>query len=147
MFNAKNIPLNQMGSGTTPQMGDTLSGWTQKLVFNLIEKKVINYKVVETATKINFPGVWQPMSLEQLQMKPTEQRAWSWFIVHSTTPVPMKIDDIVNYLGKLYRVMSFGDYKEYGYYEYHLVDESLVPLTAPAVEPPEEDEEDPDVIP
>ncbi|AFC22573.1 hypothetical protein phi1422_0053 [Bdellovibrio phage phi1422] len=142
IFNAKNIPLNQMTPSSVPNMSETLSSWMQKMVFNLITKTNVDFEIVETTTDINFMGVWQPFTFQQLQIKPISQRAWKWFTVHSQTQLLLKVDDVVKYKGGQYRVMELGNYNEYGFYEYHLVQDStgagptvIVP-PAPEPEPP-----------
>lgn len=113
--------------GSVPNMSGTLGGWTQRMVFNIITKETINFEIVETTRNVSFDGVWQPMGPKQLQIKPTEQRAWPWFIVHSTTDLNLKIDDMIFYRNQGYRVMELTNYLEYGYMEYHLVSDSSKP--------------------
>ena len=126
-YSAKNIPLNMQNFGSVPNMSGTLAGWTQKMIFNVITKEIVNFEVVETTRDVSFDGVWQPMGAQQLQIKQTEQRAWPWFIVHSTTDLELKIDDMIFYRDIGYRVMEVTKYLEYGYMEYHIVTDSSIP--------------------
>lgn len=118
--NAANTPLNA-NSGTVPDMSGAMLNWFQPMTFSLVTKTAKAYQVVETMTEIAFMGVWQPLSGRQLMMKPEGQRAWSWWWVHSDPSLDLKVDDVVLYLTKQYRVMAKKNYTLYQYQEYHLV--------------------------
>lgn len=120
--NAANRPLNQ-NSGTVPDVGDALLDWFQPMVFTTLVKSVDGFQNVETPTDVNFMGVWQPMSMRRLAMKPEGQRSWKWFTVHAQPSLVLEPDEIVTYLGEQYRVMAHKDYKLYGYVEYELVND------------------------
>jgi len=104
-----------------PQMGGALSNWQQLMTFTTVAKTIVNSKVVETKTDINFRGVWQPMSPQDLMMKPSGQRSWKWYTCHALPEVQLNPDEIITYNSESYRIMKKSDYKEYGYIEYHLV--------------------------
>lgn len=106
-----------------PNMAGALYEWLQAMQFQLITKTVVNFQVVETATALDFNGVWQPFSAEQLKLKPEGQRSWSWWMLHSLTEISLQNDDVVEYSGKNFRVMEQNDYACYGYFEYHLVED------------------------
>lgn len=120
--NAANTPLNQ-NSGTVPDVSGAMLDYFQPMVFTTIVKTVENFQVKEIPTNINFIGVWQPFTDRQLSMKPEGQRKWRWYTCHSQTQLPLSPDEIITYLGEQYRVMSARDYKLYGYFEYHLVED------------------------
>lgn len=122
MWNAKLKPLNQ-NSGTVPDMSVALQNWFQAMIFSIITKTVVNYKVVEASTDINFRGVWQNLSPQQLQLKPEGQRAWRWYQVHAEISLQLFPDQVIVYLEKKYRVMAKIDQSLYGYLEYHLVED------------------------
>lgn len=117
IINAKDKPLTYSG---LPQVGDVLPSWFQTLTFDLITKTVSNYEVVETTTTITTQGVRQPMSPQQISIKPEGQRAWRWETLHCLPDVKLKIDDIVIFDGIKYRVMQRWNWSEYGYLEYHI---------------------------
>lgn len=118
--NANTIPLSQ-NVGTLPNMSGTIQGWFLRMTFVQIVKSVVNFQNVETPTVIDFQGVWQVMSPQTLQMKPEGQRKWKWFTVHAQIGVPLEPDDVITYQGTQYRIRDKIDYKEYGYEEYHLI--------------------------
>lgn len=98
-------------------------GWLKPMVFLVVTKSQVNFQTYEEEEKISFDGVWQPFSDRKLQMKPEGQRSWKWFTCHSFSQLPLDVDMIIEYVSKKYRVMEIRAYPEYGYYEYHLVDD------------------------
>lgn len=118
--NGSNKPLN-FDTGTVPDVGGAMLNWFQPCTFELIEKQPVNFEVVEYGTPIIFQGVVQPFSLRQLALKPQGQRAWTWLMVHADPVLDLKVDDIIRFLGKNFRVMQKKNYTIYNYIEYHLV--------------------------
>jgi len=105
-----------------PDVSDALNSWFQNMVFGLVVKTVnIAGELVETETEINFRGVMQPFTFQQLYLKPEGQRAWKWHKLHAEIQLALKPDDVVVYETVQYRVMKKGDYNKYGYVEYDLV--------------------------
>lgn len=117
MINAKDKGLNY---SALPQMGEVLVSWFQNLTFDLITKTIVDYEVKETKTTVSTKGVRQPMSAQQLAIKPEGQRSWRWETLHCLPDIKLKIDDIVIFDGVEYRVMQKWNWPEYGYYEYHI---------------------------
>lgn len=118
--NASSIPLNQ-NSGTLPDVSGAMLDWFQPMIFSLVSKSVTNFQNVETTTEVSFLGVIQPLGPRQLMIKPEGQRAWKWFQVHAEPALILSTDQIIEYEGVQYRVMAETDYRDYGYVEYHLV--------------------------
>ena len=115
--NAKDKGLKYTG---LPQMGEVLVSWFQNLTFDLITKTLVNYETKETKRTISTQGVRQPMSAQQLAIKPEGQRAWRWETIHCLPDVILKVDDRVIFNGVEYRVMQKWSWPEYGYVEYHI---------------------------
>lgn len=115
--NAKNKPLTYSG---LPQMGEVLPSWFQTLTFDVITKSLVDYEVVETTSTITTQGVRQPMSAQQLAIKPEGQRAWRWETIHCLPDVVLKIDDVIIFNDIRYRVAHRWDWREYGYVEYEI---------------------------
>lgn len=118
--NASSVPLSA-NTGTLPDVSGALNNWLQPMTFFLLIKEIIGLQVVETPTDINFSGVWQPYTFEQLKLLPEGERHWKWFKLHTLTGLSLKTDDVVSYLGENYRVMNKGAYPEYGFWEYDLI--------------------------
>lgn len=117
IVNAKDKGLNYSG---LPQMGDVLPSWFQTLTFTLVTKSLVDYEVQEVLATITTQGVRQPMTAQDLQIKPEGQRAWKWETLHCLPNVKLKIDDIVIFDNVKYRVKERWDWSEYGYLEYHI---------------------------
>lgn len=115
--NASDFPL---APGTLPNMGETISGWFQPLSFSQVTKTIVNGEVVETSETISFQGVRQPMSAQQLLMKPEGERNWRWETIHALPGCPLKPDDVITYQDLTYRVISREIYPEYGYIKYDI---------------------------
>lgn len=111
---------------TLPDVSDSLLEWFQPMNFIMIAKSDVAFQAIETPTTIAFRGVWQPLTGQQLYMKPEGQRAWKWFMCHATQNLALDPDDVIGCRGVSYRVMSKKDYTNYGYIEYHLVEDYLV---------------------
>lgn len=118
--NGKNIPLNAK-AGTVPYVGDAMLDWFQPMTFGVVTTAVVNFRSVQTQVQISFQGVFQPLSERQLMLKPEGQRARPWYWVHADPSLELKVDSVIIYLTKQYRVMSTKNYDLYGYREYHLV--------------------------
>lgn len=114
-------PTWPLSGGSLPQMQGAFNGLFQPLTFGVVTKTAKGFQVSETMETINFRGVVQPLSDSKLLIKPEGQRTWSWWQCHAERDLKLKNDDVVIYLGKPTRVMSFKDYSAYGYVEYQLV--------------------------
>lgn len=120
--NAKDVSLFAT-PGTLPNMSDAMTDYFQPMVFVQIVKSVENFLSVETPTKILFEGVMQPLTEQQLRMKPEGQRKWEWFWLHAEPGLSLNPDEEVFWQNVKYRVMARKNYFQYGYIEYHLVDD------------------------
>lgn len=118
-----NITLNSIGNGSLPQMGHVLDQWSQRMNFIKIAKTQKGGMTVETRTPFDFSGVWQPMSPTQLRLKEEGQRSWPWTVCHTRTNLELVLDDVIIHNGIEYRVMYHNNWKQYGYFEYHLVED------------------------
>ncbi len=119
--NASDTPLDE-NPGTLPNMQSALLSYFQPLTFTQIVKTVENFNLVETLTDFSFLGVRQPFTAQQLVQKPEGQRAWKWETVHSLPNLSLLPDDIIIFKSVSYRVMQKFDWTEYGYIEYHIVE-------------------------
>lgn len=120
--NGKDIPLNE-SFGNLPNMASTLDGWLMTLTFIKVVTTVVNFKSIEEETPYTFQGTWQPLSMAELRIKPEHERVWKWYNCHTKINLELKNDDIITYKGTKYRVMKVGFFEDYGYYNYHLVED------------------------
>jgi hypothetical protein len=120
--NGKDYPLSS-NPGTLPDMQGAMLSWFQRLTFTKVVKTVVNHEVEEETTTFEFTGVRQPMSPQQLEMKPEGQRAWKWEMIHAFPDLILKPDEIIVFESVPYRVMKKSDFKEYGYILYEIVED------------------------
>ena len=138
--NASSLPFaktNQM-----PNMSQTLDGWMIPLTFGIVTKKQNGFYTREVVVKKTFNGVWQPLNIERLKIKPEGERSWKWYWCHSQVNLNLKNDDIIIYLEQQYRVMGVKDYSLNGFYEYELIED----YTHAGPWPEEDDTDDDDPI-
>lgn len=119
IMNGKDFKIGAQSN--LPDVSDALLDWFQNMTFDLITKTITDYDLTETATTVSTKGVRQPFSAQQLSIKPEGQRAWKWETLHCLPNVKLNPDDIVVFNGVRYRVMEKLDYSEYGYLEYHII--------------------------
>lgn len=122
IHSAANVPLSS-NPGTLPNMADTISNWFQLLIVEQVVKTIVNFQVVENTVPIMFQGVVEIMTPRELMMKPEGQRLWRWKKIYCWPNVPLKPDDVVVYEDVQYRIMQATDYKQYGYREYHVMED------------------------
>ena len=121
--NGKNTPLNA-NSGNVPNMGATITEWFQKMTFTRVVRTTVNFETVEAKSEFSAMGVIQPMSAQQVAMKPEGFTAWQWFTIYSDTSLILMPGEYVKYLGKSYRVMGRTEWSTYGYLQYDVVQEA-----------------------
>lgn len=117
-----NFAKNRTLKSGMPNMAQTLTGWESPLTLVKITQNVVDGDVVQTETKINFLGCWQPLRDDQLQFKPEGQRSWAWYWIHAKSgTLNLQTQDKIIFQGKRYKVMSVKDYSLNGYIEYEVI--------------------------
>lgn len=111
--------------GTLPNVSGALLDWLQPMTFKVITKTVQRGDIIETATVYAGMGVRQPMKPQMLRMKPEGQRKWKWETFHTLPGTVLIPDDVIDFAGVRFRIMEKLDWTEYGYLEYHLVQDYL----------------------
>lgn len=119
---ASELPFNP-GASNLPNVGEALIEWFQPMTFKLVTKTVVNFQADEKSQDFSFMGTMQPLSYREIMIKPEGQRAWTWWWLHADPSLLLNVDDVVNYSGKNYRVMGLKPYDNYGYREYHLIED------------------------
>jgi hypothetical protein len=109
--------------GGLPDVSEAITGFFYPLVFQHMQKQLIDGFVQEIPIEIRTLGVRQPFKAQQLQMLEAGQRAWKWETIHCQPDVLLKPDDII-LIGKTrYRVMERFDYSPYGYMQYNVIED------------------------
>jgi len=113
-------PLNQISG--MPQMSAAFAGWTTRLVLKTVTQTVVDGFVQDATTDLNVLGTWQPLSPDEIALKPDGQRSWAWYDLHIEGSVLLfATNDRVIYNDLKYKIMAVKDYTLNNYAEYHLV--------------------------
>lgn len=110
------------GLSSFPNMAATLNGWEVPLTLVKVIQNVVEGDLVTTELKINFKGVWQPFSYQQLALLPEGQRDWSHYWIHAKSgTLDLQTADKIIFQGNRYKVLERKDYGLNGYIEYHVI--------------------------
>ena len=119
-------------TGPMPQMDGVISGWGNATQFQKITDTIVNYDNVKTVTNIpldglaqpTFSGIFSPMKPQEIFFKAEGQRNWKWWklIVRSDVDINGG-DDIRDFKGRVFRVLTKKDWQQAGYYEFDIVEE------------------------
>lgn len=114
-----------------PNMSGTIESWFQDIVIGIITAPVVKGRVVESIVEISTRGVLQPLTAQQLDLKPEGERNWKWYMLHCQPSLSLQNDDTVSIKGGRYRVMGRWGFDEYGYVQYELVKDydTVIPPT------------------
>lgn len=113
--------INQLSG--MPQMCAAFSGWAVNFTLSKVTQKNIEGDIVDITTTSDYKGTVQPLSPEQIKLKPEGQRSWEWLQVHVLIGADLVTNDRIIYDGKPYKVMFVKNYKLNNYMEYHLVED------------------------
>lgn len=103
-----------------PQLG--INMWSQGSTAKAITQTVDEYgDVIETSIDFSFDGVIQPLSPEEIKVKPAGQWSWDWYWFHTKEDVKLATNDRVVYRNIEYKIMAIKDYSDYGHIEYHCI--------------------------
>lgn len=116
--NAKDYKLSQ-NSNAMPDVSSAIIGWFEPIRFLKITKFDVDGTISEVKTPVTGNGVIQPLSLQELAIKPEGQRSWKWLQIHTDASIVLTTDDVLEIDGENYRVMALFDYSRNGYREYH----------------------------
>lgn len=107
-----------------PQMRAAFSGWkslvTLEVVTNAINADGLN---IPTTTQKIFKGTVQPLSVEQLRIKPESQRSNEWLQLHfENGATELNDGDQIIYKTKSYKINGKKDYSLNNFIEYHAME-------------------------
>lgn len=119
---SRNRSIKSMLASGMPNMSQTLTSWEVPLTLVRIIQDVEEGDLTYKDEKINFMGVFQPMSMEQLQLLPEGQRSWSHYWIHCKSgTLNLETADKIIFNNKMYKVIEKKDYSLNGYVEYHVI--------------------------
>lgn len=108
-------------------MRAAFSGWTMPMVIKKVTQVVLPTGFVEDhETVFNIRGIWQPLSAEEIQLKPEGQRSWEWFQLHiEGTNNNFQTNDRLMFRGNPYKVMGRNDYTLNNYIQLELISDYI----------------------
>lgn len=113
--------LNQVSG--MPQMLAAFSNWMISITLIRITQTINEGFVVDSERTFTFQGTVQPLSPQQLLLKPEGLRSFEWLDVHVlTSSLDLVTNDLIKYNNKKYKIMATNDYTLNNYVEYHLVE-------------------------
>lgn len=105
-----------------PQMHAAFAGWTIPITLTKIEQQVSSGFALNIKTDVAVMGTWQPLSPEQIALKPDGQRSWEWIDLHiEGKNVLFQTNDRIIKDDLTYKVMALRDYTLNNFCEYHLI--------------------------
>lgn len=122
--NGANKTLDQLSPAGLPNVKSAVVKWFQPMSIFLVSKEQVAYQTSETMVEIKFGGTWQPLSAREVSYKVEGLRSYNWKRLHTDPTVTLKDDDVVQKDGLQYRVKGTWTWPEYGYNEYHLVEDN-----------------------
>lgn len=112
-------PLKTAQNGL-PDLSSALPGIFYPITAVTITKTPVDGIVQEIETSVATKGVIQPLTAQEVAMKPEGQRTWKWMDLHCLPDLILKPDDIVEIDALRYRVMAVYDLRQYGFMHYEL---------------------------
>jgi len=105
-----------------PKMGNILAGFAQTGKYFRASREMVGFKSVETlAAPVLFRGVFQPMKVQSLLIKPEGERRWKWFTLHTTKEMFLG-DAVEGPEGTLFKVMQKSDWSGSRFFVYELTE-------------------------
>jgi hypothetical protein len=105
-------------------MSAAFAGWFSPITLTVITQTINAGLVTDTESTVTFQGVIQPLSPEQIQLKPEAQRSFQWLQIHCKTGGgTLNTNDRIIYGAKTFKVMAPLDYSLNGFLEYHAIED------------------------
>ena len=106
-----------------PNVADVVQSWSIPMTAHKIEEDIVDFEVVEKRKRINFKGVPpQPITPQELQLKPEGQRDWKYYTIYST--YKFKIDDLIEIDKIRYRIKQVQAWRNiYGYWKFEMIED------------------------
>lgn len=119
---SQNRTISSLLKSGMPNMTQTLTGWEVPLTLVRVTQGVNEGELTTTETVINFMGVWQPLSAEQLALLPEGQRSWENVWIHAkSSDLNLETADKVIFNSRRYKITQKKDYGLNGFVEYMLI--------------------------
>lgn len=122
--NANQIKLSQTISGV-PDVSGAVERNLQPLVFERMQRTMVDGRMQAVPLTIPSLASIQPLKPQELAIKPTGDRAWSWYMIHSLTNLELKVNDRFVVQGQAYKNMAKAKWNQYGYFYYEVIEDTV----------------------
>lgn len=107
---------------TLPFVADAVKAFLQPVKIGIMQKQQIDGYTQEIPIWKSTIASRQPMS-QAMSVKKEGNRSWRWHVIHITNDVDLETDSIIVLSNVRYRVMEKMNWSEYGYFEYHVIED------------------------
>lgn len=121
MINASDRKISELNS--LPDVSGSLELLLQPVKIGCVTKKQVSGYTQESIEYIRTKAVRQAFTAQQLILRPEGERAWRWYTIHMLPDIVLKTDDVIILHGLRMRIMEKLDYLEYGFAEYHAIED------------------------
>ena len=108
-----------------PNLSDAVSSFMQRIDVGVIQKQQIDGYTQEITKYYKTQASIQPMS-ENLAIRKEGARSWRWYVIHVLSDVKLATDDVAVIRGARYRIMQKNNWDQYGFIEYHAIEDYTV---------------------
>lgn len=105
-----------------PDVSDAILGFLRQAKIGIVQKDNIDGYAQEITLWENSMAHVQPMPENMVILK-EGNRSWSWFLIYVESQVVLKTDEVIELFGTRYRIMQKGNWAEYGYIQYHAIED------------------------
>lgn len=108
-----------------PNLCHALKGWVKLKKCQVVTQDVVDHQTVESTEDLYLKINLQPVPPAKVVKKPEEQRTWKWWnlLIKGGEKLWLKNDDKVIIDNKPFRVMSEGNWTEYGFQSYEIIED------------------------
>ena len=120
IVNAKDRKISDISSAL-PDVSGGVSMLLQPVKIGLVTTKQVSGMTNEYVEWLRTQASMQPYTAEQLAIRAEGERSWQWFTLHTLTDIELNTDDKIIFKHVRYRIMEKLDYSDYGYREFHAI--------------------------
>lgn len=122
--NGKDNGFNTVSAGL-PDVSVAVHAFLQQVIIQFVQTQMIDGYSKDIRRQVRTMASVQPMD-EKLAIRKEGERSWRWSVVHMSPDPGLSTDDVFELLGTTYRIMQKMNWGQYGYTEFHCIEEYKV---------------------